>query len=89
MDLLSKSSSKGVLGIKKTIIAYSRPRNIRGITQKAKLDQHPGKEVSTFFEGSTYSHVGPFFFNLCNTLVTMRYAVVGVWTNRSNRLALF
>ena len=28
MDLLSKPTSKGGVGIKKTIIAYSRPKNI-------------------------------------------------------------
>ena len=54
-DLLSKSTGDGGLGIKNTIIAYSRPRNIREMTQKSKLHQHPGKEVSTFFKGSTFS----------------------------------
>ena len=49
MGLLSKKANEGGLGIKKTIIAYSRPRNIREMTQKTKLHQHPGKEVSTFF----------------------------------------
>ena len=49
MDLLSRPTNKGGLGIKKTIIAYSRPRNIRERMQKAKLHQHPGKEASTFF----------------------------------------
>ena len=48
MDLLSKPTNKGGLGIKKTIIAYSTPWNSREMTQKAKLHQHPGKEVSTF-----------------------------------------
>ena len=61
MDLLSKPISKDGLGIKKTIITYSRPENIRELTQKAKLHQRPGKEVSIFFEGSIYSHVAPFF----------------------------
>ena len=84
MDLLAKPTNKGGLGLKKTIIAYSRPRNIREMTQKAKLHQHPGKEVSTFFEGSAYSFAGPFFLNSHNfldshnTLVTMCYIVVGV-----------
>ena len=61
MDLLSKPTSKGGLGIKKSIIAYSRPQNIREMTQKAKLHQHSEKKVSTFFEGSACSRVGPFF----------------------------
>ena len=45
---LSKPMSDGGLGIKKTIIAYSRPRNLRDMLQKAKLQQIPGKEVSTY-----------------------------------------
>ena len=50
-----KPTNKGGLGIKKTIIAYYTQyvdyglRNIRETTQKAKLHQHPGKEVSTLF----------------------------------------
>ena len=56
MDLLSKPTNKGGLGTKN-----NRPRNIRETTQKAKLSQYPGKEVSTFFKGSAYSHAGPFF----------------------------
>merc|ERR1711862_404654 len=49
VELLSKSVADGGLGIKKMTIAYSRPRNLRDLTQRAKLHQHPGKEVSTFF----------------------------------------
>ena len=79
LELLSKPTNKGGLRIKNTTIAYSRPRNIREMTQKAKLQQRLGKEVSThFLEGSAYSHVGPFVLNLCNTLVKMCYAAVGV-----------
>ena len=66
MDLLSKPTSKSGLGIKKTIIAYSRPQNIREMTQKAKLYQHSGKEVSIFLRGQhKYSHAAP-FLTLCN-----------------------
>ena len=38
-----------VLGIKRTIVAYSRPRNLRDLLQSAKLYQMRGKEVSTFY----------------------------------------
>ena len=48
-DLLSKKVSEGGLGIEKTIIAYSRPKNLKDVLQSAKLHQHPGKEVSTVF----------------------------------------
>ena len=48
-ELLSQSVANGGLGINKMTIAYSRPRNLRDLTQRAKLCQHPGKEVSTFF----------------------------------------
>ena len=47
-DFLSQDISDGGLGLKKTIIAYSRPSNLRDMLQKAKLQQIPGKEVSTY-----------------------------------------
>ena len=49
VELLSKTVAEGGLGIEKTIIAYSRPKNLKDVLQSAKLYQHPGKEVSTFF----------------------------------------
>ena len=48
-ELLSKTVAEGGLGIEKTIIAYSRPKNLKDVLQSAKLYQHPGKEVSTYF----------------------------------------
>ena len=48
-ELLSKTVAEGGLGIEKTIIAYSRPKNLKDVLQSAKLHQHPGKEVSTYF----------------------------------------
>ena len=48
-DLLSKTITEGGLGIEKTVIAYSRPKNLKDVLQSAKLHQHPGKEVSTYF----------------------------------------
>ena len=47
-EYLSKPISDGGLGIKETIIAYSRPRNLKDVLQNAKLQQLPGKEVSTY-----------------------------------------
>ena len=39
------------LGIKQTIIAYSRANNIKDSVTKAKLHQAPGQEASTFYSG--------------------------------------
>ena len=40
-----------VLGIKRTIVAYSKPRNLRDLLQNAKLYEQKGSEVSTFLGG--------------------------------------
>ena len=48
-DLFTSSIDDGGLGIKRTILAYSRPQNLRDLLQKARLHQKPGREVSTFF----------------------------------------
>ena len=47
--LLSQKASNGGINLKQMIIAYSRPRNLRDVLLKAKLQEHTGKEVSTFF----------------------------------------
>ena len=47
--LLSRDINNGGLGIKRTIIAYSRPRNLKDLLQSAKLYEKKGKEVSTYF----------------------------------------
>ena len=46
--IVSRGTDDGGLGMKRTIIAYSRPRNLRDLLQKAKLYQKRGKEVSTY-----------------------------------------
>ena len=40
-----------ILRVKRAIVAYSRPLNLRDLLQSAKLHQTKGKEVSTFFGG--------------------------------------
>jgi len=47
--LLERSVDEGGLGIEHMICAYSRPRNLRDLLQKAKLYQLESKEVSTYF----------------------------------------
>ena len=42
---------ESILGIKRTIVAYSRPRNLRDLLQNAKLYEQKGSEVSTFLGG--------------------------------------
>ena len=42
---------ENVLGIEKTIVAYSRPNNMRDLLQSAKQYEKEGKEASTFFRG--------------------------------------
>ena len=61
--LFSRDTDDKGLGIKRTIIAYSRPRNRRDLLQKAKLYQKRGKEeVSTDFQelGQCYRTLAPF-----------------------------
>ena len=53
--LFSRDTDDGGLGIKRTIIAYSRPRNLKDLLQKATLYQRRGKEVSTYFSGLVLS----------------------------------
>ena len=48
-EFLSQKTSDGGIGLQETIIAYSRPRNLRDVLMKAKLKEHTGKEVSTNF----------------------------------------
>ena len=62
-DYLSQDISDGGLGLKKTIIAYSRPSNLRDMLQKAKLQQIPGKEVSTYLWGSVLWKYWPIFLS--------------------------
>ena len=49
--IFSHDANDGGLGLKRMIIAYSRPRNLRDLRQKAKLYEKTGKEVSTYFRG--------------------------------------
>ena len=39
------------LGIRRTIVAYSRPKNLRDILKSAKLYERSGSKVSTFLGG--------------------------------------
>ena len=50
-ELFAKSAQDGGLEIKRLILAYSRPRNLRDLLQRAKLHQQTGREVSTFLGG--------------------------------------
>ena len=45
-EYLSKEFEDGGLEIKRTILAYSRPKDLMDLVQKARLYQLPGKEVS-------------------------------------------
>jgi hypothetical protein len=46
--LLEKSISEGGLDIKRVICAYSRPRNLRDLLQRAQLHQNPDHKASTY-----------------------------------------
>ena len=48
-EYLSEHIEDGGIGIKQTIIAYSRQKHLRDVLQKARLYQLPGKEVSSYF----------------------------------------
>ena len=48
-EYLSGKIEDGGIGIRQTILAYSRPKNLRDLLQKARLYQLPDKEVSTYF----------------------------------------
>ncbi len=50
-ELFEKSVQDGGLEIKRLILAYSRPRNLRDLLQRAKLHQQTGREVSTLLGG--------------------------------------
>lgn len=50
-ELFEKSVHDGGLEIKRMTLAYSRPRNLRDLLQRAKLHQQTGREVSTFLGG--------------------------------------
>ena len=52
--LLEESISEGGLGIKRVICAYSRPRNLRDLLQRAQLHQHPDQKASTYFRGQSF-----------------------------------
>ena len=60
-EKLSKTVADGGLGIEKTIIAYSRPQNLKDVLQSANSHHHPGKEVSTFSRGQHVNMLTPFF----------------------------
>ena len=48
-EFLSQKPADGGIGLKETIIAYSRPRNLKDMLMKAKLQEHAGYEVSSNF----------------------------------------
>ena len=49
MGLLEKDIDEGGLGIKRVIFAYSRPRNLKDLLQRAKLHKNKEYKASTFF----------------------------------------
>ena len=49
--LLSRDTNDGGLGIKRTIVAFHRPPNLRDLLQSSKLNEVEGSEVSTYFGG--------------------------------------
>ena len=51
MELLEKDISEGGLGIKRVIFAYSRPRNLKDLLQRAKLYQNKDHKASSYFLG--------------------------------------
>ena len=48
MGLLEKDIDEGGLGIKRVIFAYSRPRNLKDLLQRAKLHENKEYKASTF-----------------------------------------
>ena len=50
-ELFASDLNGGGLAIKRSIIAYSRPLNLRDLLQSAKLIEEEGNEVLTFFGG--------------------------------------
>ena len=49
VPLFTREIKDGGIEIKRIIVAYSRPRNLRDLLQKAKVYQAKGGEVSTYF----------------------------------------
>ncbi|KAL7518397.1 hypothetical protein ACHAWF_000189 [Thalassiosira exigua] len=50
-DLHCRDLFEDLLNVKKTTVAYSRPKNIRDMVTKAKLHQAPGGEAIKFYLG--------------------------------------
>ena len=50
-EYLLEDIEDGGLGIKQTILAYSRTKNLRYLSQKVKLYQLPGKRCHFIFRG--------------------------------------
>ena len=48
MEFLEKDTNEGGLGIKRVIFAYSRPRNLKDLLQRAKLHENKEYKASTF-----------------------------------------
>ena len=48
-QLLEKDVQDGGLGIKRMICAYSRPKNLRDLLQKAKLRENEDHKASSYF----------------------------------------
>ena len=49
MVFLEKDINEGGLGIKRVIFVYSRPRNLKDLSQRAKVYQNKDHKVSTYF----------------------------------------
>ena len=52
-ELFGKSIEDGGLGIERLILAYSRPKNLRDLLQRARLYEQSEREVSTYLAAGT------------------------------------